>query len=107
MYLNGWFGIDLVSIIPFNLIMNLAREKILSPEMASFFQLGKFARMSKLIRLLRLLKLIKFMKHKDKISLLARKHLRINAATERLVIVATIFFGFSHLFACFWIIVNE
>jgi hypothetical protein len=89
------------------MILNFSRERMFSDEISRFFRLGKFARISKLIRLLRLIKLIKVMKHKDKISLLARRHLRISAATERLVIVATIFFGCSHLFACFWIIINE
>ena len=65
------------------------------------------ARVSKLIRLFRLIKLVKVLKHREKISHLARKHLAISDSTERLVIVATIFFGCSHLFACGWILVGD
>jgi len=52
-------------------------------------------------------KLVKVMKHKDKISFLARKHLHINAATERLVVVACIFIGSAHIFACGWILIGD
>jgi hypothetical protein len=71
------------------------------------FRMSKMARVSKLIRLFRLIKLVKVMKHKDKISHLARKQLGINSSTERLVVVATIFLGCSHLFACGWILVGD
>ena len=105
-YMTGWFWIDFVSIIPFNIIMTL----IMGSEggnMDAVAKLNKMARISKLIRIMRIVKLIKVFKHKDKISQIARKHLKINKATERLAIISLVFIGSSHLFACGWILIGD
>ena len=60
-YLTGWFWIDLLSIVPFDLIMQNANN------MNSMVKIIRISRMYKLIKLTRLLKMIKIIKDRSKI----------------------------------------
>jgi len=58
-YLRGWFWIDLMSIIPFEAILNTMQDE--TPD-SGFFRYTKLSKMSKIIRLLRLFKILKIIK---------------------------------------------
>jgi hypothetical protein len=58
-YLRGWFWIDLLSIIPFEAILNTMKDE--TPD-AGLFRYAKLSKMSKIIRLLRLFKILKIIK---------------------------------------------
>lgn len=58
-YLRGWFWIDLLSIIPFETILNTMKDE--TPN-TGLFRYAKLSKMSKIIRLLRLFKILKIIK---------------------------------------------
>ena len=60
-YLSGWFWIDVLSIIPFDLIANSQNN------MNSMMKLLRISRMYKLIKLTRLIRMVKIIKNMSKV----------------------------------------
>ena len=58
-YLKGWFAIDVLAILPFDLILNAGGLKNGSNAMVRFARIGRLYRLVKLTRLLRVIKIMK------------------------------------------------
>ena len=105
-YLLGWFTIDIVAIIPFDVML----ENIASAEARDFNPLlriarfGKLYRLVKLIRLFRMFKLIKVMKNRNNIVKRLNKVMDISLGCERLFFILLIILMINHISACLWII---
>ena len=97
-YMKFWFWLDLLSIIPFDLIMMQTNKDF--GNMAKFTRVGK---LYKMIRMLRMVKMLRIFKDRKKIISNLDQILKVNAGYERLVFFLLGFIIFNHTFACLWI----
>lgn len=73
-YLSGWFFIDLIAILPFNLILPLFTDpnpnedlSVSSTNQNEFIRITRISKLYKLIKITRLFRLFKFAQKKNKI----------------------------------------
>lgn len=97
-YITGWFMIDIVAIIPFDLILNASEYNF-------FARVARFGRLYKLVKLTRLLKVLQLMRERDKLMSFFDSILQIGLGFERLIFFLFIFFILCHICACLWIII--
>ena len=102
-YLISWFIIDLVSIIPFNMI--ISPTNFSEPSANKATRLSKVSKLYKLLWITRLFWLLKGAKNRAKYERYLNKFLKIGVALERLVYFAVIFIllihVFTFLFSCY------
>ena len=96
-YLKGWFAIDLISILPFQLI-ELATE---SNQSSSYNKLLRLARLPRLYKLLRIFKCVRIMRGRSGCKKLMQC-LKIKEGMKRILVVTGLALFFAHLVACFW-----
>lgn len=96
-YLKGWFWIDFLAIVPFELIL-------MSSGFNSMVRISKIGRLYKLVKITRLIRILKILKEKNKLLRYLVDFLRISLGFERLFFLVLLFMLFIHLFACFWLI---
>ena len=96
-YVKFWFWLDLISIIPFDIILEQSGNL---GDMAKFTKVG---RLYKMIRMLRMVKMIRLFKDRKKIINNLDSILKVNAGYERIVFFLLGFILFNHTFACIWI----
>jgi len=92
-YLQGWFFIDLLAIMPFEIFMESHAN-----EMVRVIRIG---RIYKLVKLLKLLRIFKVMKDKSRLLKLINN---LGQGIQRLIILIVLFLFLNHIVACFWII---
>lgn len=97
-YLKGWFTIDLMAIVPFDLLLGASGLN----GMVRVARLGKLYRLIKLTKMLRLLKI---MKEKSKLMKYLNDILKIGHSLERLIFFLLIFFILCHIGSCFWVMI--
>jgi potassium voltage-gated channel Eag-related subfamily H member 8 len=100
-YFKSWFPIDLVSIIPFDLMI----PKGNADEDGKSGQLSRLTKVLKLIKLLRLAKLNKG--SSAELFERVQQALGISASFRWMFTFFFAFFSFAHLICCFWIIVGK
>lgn len=100
-YIQGWFFIDLLSIIPFDLIISTEEIDSSSTQMIRLVRIG---RMSKLIKLTRLLKMLKLIKEKNKLIKYSNESLKMGSGFDRLLLFVLIFLLLSHVVCCLWVL---
>jgi hypothetical protein len=95
-YLSTWFLVDLISVIPFDLVYDSGNVN----KIARFTRIGKVYKLVRLTKLARLIKIVKiqneFIKHVTDL-------LKIGAGFERVVTLLLTFFILQHVTACLWI----
>ena len=96
-YLSGWFSIDLLSIIPFDIIFS----ELHLNGLIRFVKIGKLYKLIKITRLLRLLKILKNQKRFFKIL---NEHLQLGLGFERLIFFMMMSLIAIHIVTCLWII---
>ena len=100
-YLSSWFWIDLVSIIPFELIVPKG-------ESANLIRLSRMGRIYKILKLLKLIRLMKLSKSNHFGFLESFTELvRIGRSIRWFVMFLMFFFLAAHVIACVWIIVGN
>lgn len=97
-YIFGWFLIDLMAIIPFELLIHNQSSY------NDFARFVRFGRMYKLIRMTKMLRILKIVKERSKFLTYLNEILKIGLGFERLIFFSLIFFVMAHIFACIWII---
>jgi hypothetical protein len=105
-YIQGWFVIDVLSIIPFDLILQTGG----SNNMNSMIKIVRIGRMYKLLKLTRLLKMLKLVKERSKILKYINELMKVGVGFERLFFFLVIFFMLSHIVSCLWVLtasINE
>ena len=95
-YLKGWFFIDVLSIFPFTLFIDIDKKNI-----TKYSILPKSYRIVKCIELLRISK-INSKGNVHHVTKYFLEKLKINANIERLLFFVLLFFLMNHLCACFW-----
>jgi hypothetical protein len=96
-YLTGWFAIDLVAIVPFDLFFQTG----LNTSMVRIARVGRLYKLVKLTRLIRVFKVMKFTKKMQKDKHKEDK----NLGFERLIFFTFIFLLLTHIVACLWIMI--
>ena len=66
-YVRSWFAIDLVSILPMDLILLLIYDNTNSTAHAGMMRVTKISKLYKLMKITRLVRLFKLMKNKGQI----------------------------------------
>jgi Ion transport protein len=97
-YIYTWFFIDLVSIIPFDMIFVFG----------NFNRLARVARIGKLykiIRMTRMVRMLKIVKERNKLVKYLNEILKIGVGFERLMFMMLIFMVLQHVAACIWVFV--
>ena len=95
-YLTGWFTIDILAIIPFNLILNATKTN----QLVRFARVG---RLYKLVKLTRLLRILKILRNNSKIMKMVSETLKVSMGFERLVFFFLMFWILVHIVTCLWI----
>jgi hypothetical protein len=94
-YFKSWFFIDLISIIPFDIILMYGNVN----RIARFSRIGK---LYKIIRMTKMIRLLKIAKVRNKLVKDLSNVLKIGVGFERLLFMMIIFFLLVHVIACFW-----
>lgn len=97
-YLQGWFTIDLLAIIPFDLILG-------ATDFNQLVRVARVGRLYKLVKLTRLLRILKIIKEKSKLLRYINEILKIGLGFERLFFFILLFLILCHICACLWIII--
>lgn len=97
-YISGWFLIDILAIIPFDVLLN-------STSFNELFRVARFGRLYKLIKLTRLIRVLRIMKEKSKLLKYINEFLKISLGFERLFFFILIFFILTHICTCLWLII--
>lgn len=98
-YLTGWFIVDLISIVPFEYIMESFNN--------NYNNILKLARMGKLYRLLKLTKLVrifKLVKDTSKFLKYFQEILSVTFGLQRFIFFCIILIMLCHIGACLWIL---
>jgi hypothetical protein len=98
-YLNSWFLIDLVAIIPFDRFIGSGGNNY-----NGLVRITRIGRMYKLLKLMRLFRTFKMVKEKNKILHYMQKYLNIGVGMQRLIVFGILFVIITHIVACLWII---
>lgn len=104
-YLSGWFTIDLLAIMPFDLMIESNSSD--GNNFQDFARIIRLGRMSKLIKMMRLLRILKIVKERSKLLKYLNEILKIGLGFERLVFFILIFFIMSHFLTCIWVISTQ
>lgn len=96
-YVQGWFIIDILAIIPFDLILE-------ATDFNQMIRVARVGRLYRLVKLTRLFRILKIMKEKNKLLKYINQFLKIGLGFERLIFFVLIFLILCHICACLWII---
>ena len=98
-YVRSWFFIDLVAIIPFDLLfMNSSQN-----DLNKIARITRIGRLYKLVKLMKLVRIIKVLKQKNKMFKSIQSYVSIGVGFERL---GSLLFAcplFVHIVACLWV----
>ena len=75
-YIKSWFLVDFLSILPFDVIMDLAvvsDESGSTSDLNSFVRVTKVSKLYKLVKITRLIRMFKLMKQKKKLEKKVKK----------------------------------
>lgn len=96
-YLQSWFFVDVISILPFDLLLQAS-------SMSGLMRIARISRLYKLLKLTRLLKVVRLMKDQSKILNSISSILPVSRGFERLYYFLLIFLVMCHIISCLWLI---
>lgn len=96
-YLNGWFTIDLIAVVPFEWIIKQVTE------LNQLVRLARISRLYKLVKLARLLRVFKLVKNHGKIIKIMNDLMKVSLEFERVFFFIFFFFLMCHIVTCLWI----
>jgi hypothetical protein len=94
-YIKTWFLIDVISVIPFDLILMVQGTN----KLARFTRIGKFYKILRMIKMVRLLKVARV---RNNIVKNLSEALKIGVGFERLLLLFIIFIVLVHVLGCLW-----
>jgi hypothetical protein len=103
-YIFTWFIIDVLAIIPFELIFSATSGETSSSNMNDMIRLARLGRLYKIVRLLRLFRILKLGKSSGEFLKQIKDYLKISPGAQRLMIFVVVFAMICHVVACVWII---
>jgi len=99
-YLKGWFFIDFISVIPFDLIMMYGQVNRIA-------RISRITKLYKIIRMSKMIRLAKFGKIRTKLFKNFSEVMQITAGLDNLLFCFVLFFLLIHIIACFWIFIGR
>ena len=99
-YIKGWFIIDLLAVIPLDLILRTS-------DMKGLVRFARIGRMYKLIKLARLLRILKILKQDSTAMKFFGNIFNSGAGSERLFMFILLFFVICHITACLWLFIAQ
>lgn len=102
-YIKGWFTIDLLSIIPFDLFTSGGQGS----DVNNIVRIAKFGRLYKLIKLTKLLRLIRIIKNQKVLMNYIHYVFRVSAGIKRLIFFFLIFMVLCHIGTCLWLMTAD
>ncbi len=99
-YLKGWFTVDFLSTVPFDVILPLLFPELFSATSTRAIKLVRVFRLFRLLKLLRILRLSKKLSSFDIHEYFSPSFVRLIKLLCKIMFVA-------HLLACFWFLTNE
>jgi hypothetical protein len=99
-YLKGWFTVDLLPIIPFEIMLTKIRYQV-----NGLVRIARIGRIYRLVKLIRMLRFLKIMKDKSKLMKYLNSILKISHSLERLLFSMILFFILCHIVSCFWLLI--
>ena len=99
-YLKGWFTVDLLAIVPFDMILTS-----INTDVNGIVRIARIGRLYKLVKLTRMLRILKIMKEKSKLMKYLNDILKIGHSLERLLFFVIIFFILCHISSCLWLMI--
>ena len=99
-YIRGWFFIDLIAIVPLNMILSWS-------DFGSLLRLTKVSKLYKLVKMFRLVRMLKIIKERNKIVKYINDFLKVSVAFERLFFFLLVFSLIIHIVSCFWVMVAK
>ena len=98
-YLQGWFMVDVLAILPFDLIFSSIDNKA-----NSLARLSRIGKLYKLVKITRLLRLIKVVKAKNSLSNAFGSFFKLKEGFEKFIFTLLTFIMTCHILACLWIV---
>ena len=98
-YVKSWFLIDVVAIIPMDLLV--------SNDMNSLVRITRVGKLYKLIKVTRLVRLLKVFKQQGKIISKFNNLFKFGRGFEKMAFLILLFLMTCHLMACIWIFSAE
>jgi hypothetical protein len=99
-YLKTWMFLDILSCIPFTLILSNSNWGVL-------LRLSKLPRLYRLLKIIKLLRLIKVLKNRNKVLNWLECLSKLNAGMERLMYFTLGLLAICHLFACILYFISQ
>ena len=103
-YLRSWFFVDLISILPLDVINMVGMNAMNANSLIRFAKIGK---LYKLIRLSRLAKLFKLLKGNNAVFSQMSNSMQLSSGVERIVFIAIFGIFFFHISSCMWVFMAE
>lgn len=100
-YIMGWFLIDLMSILPFDAILDG------NSNANALIRVARIGKMYKIVRLFRLVKILKLVKSNRRLVHHFSEKMKISNGLERLIFFSGFFIVFIHVFACLFVMMAE
>ena len=101
-YLKGWFWIDTIAIIPFQLMMPAAEEGEggSNADVNGIVRILRVGKLTKLVKIVKLLRLMKFLKNDNRVQSITRDSMQLNVVVERLVFLILFSTLSVHIVSC-------
>lgn len=108
-YMKGWFLLDLISTVPFDLLALVINEGEVSSSSAAVTPGEDTTQKLKLIRIVRLLRLLKLLRilRASRVFMRLESRISISYALLNIVKFLLLMFVFSHWSACLWALVGS
>jgi len=94
-YMKSWLLVDIVSIIPFDIIFLVSRYNGVT-------RIARIGKLYKIIRMTRMVRMLKIVKERNKLVRYLNELLKIGVGFERLIFMMLIFLVLQHVAACIW-----
>jgi len=99
-YFKGWFWIDFITSIPFQLVEKMESSNVDDLSNSKLLRLSRLPRLYRLLRILRLAKLLKVLKFG---KILAHYGInKVNSGVKEMLIILVAILFISHLMGCIW-----
>ena len=98
-YLKGWFFIDIVSILPIEMVLKADAVKY-----NEMIRIARIGRIYKVVKLFRLVRIVKFAKSKNRFVLFILRMFSLSGSIGRIFLFLAGFFLTCHIVCCLWTI---
>ena len=100
-YITGWFSIDIMAILPFELILESGNKG------NNLIRVARIGKLYKLVKITRLIRLLKVIKQKGQVFEKMTSRFKLSEGLERLIFFFGIFLMIGHTMGCIWVFTGD